>query len=237
MKFNLRQAVASLFHLFTGLGKSVALPAETEAAAAVFLPLLGLLAGLLAALAAFIFLSFLPSAAGAVAGLAVLAALGGYARMRAVAGLFGAETRAAGIAVFSLLVLLFEVFVLTELANNPGTFTIYPVLIYMPVVSAVAMLSAASAMKADDSRGISLSGVKGWHMLLASLLAFVLMLPGFWLSALAFAATSVLAGALTALTMRNSRNKEAAAFLAAIVSELLFLIVLMILRGRPVIYY
>jgi hypothetical protein len=88
----------------------------------------------------------------------------------------------------------------------------------------------------ENAPGSPLVNVKGWQMVVASALAFVLMLPKFGVQSVAYAAASVLAGSLTALLLGKSSKKEEAAAVAASASEILFLLLLMMLSS-PQIYY
>lgn len=230
-------AIRSLVYNYTGFGKKPeGFSAESEALAAVFMPAAALTVGTVSvALVSIVRLTGL-FAGAVVAGLAVMAVFGGMRRFKAVSSLFAPEGRAAGTAAATVLVLTFEVFAIYETAMYKVNTIIYPALLYLPVAGAVAMLSAASATKPEESPGMPLSAVKGWHMILASALAFVLMLPEFGLISLAFVASSVLAGSLTALAMQRRSERGEAVYLAAVAAELLFLLLLILLE-RPVVYY
>jgi hypothetical protein len=227
----------SLFYIRTGIGeRPVDDTAEREALLAVLLPLAGLAAGAVAALAAFLLHETGYTIAGVAGGLAVLAALGGIRQLNGAARLFK-PGNIAGPAAAAALVLLFEALAIMEIGAYRGNSFLYTAFAYMPVVSSVAMLSAASALKYKAEEQDALAGVKGWHMAMASMLAFALMLPVFGLKALAFISVSVLAGALAAMAMQNSTKKEEAAYVAAAVSEILFLIIIMLMEGHPILYY
>jgi cobalamin synthase len=231
-------AIKSLFCLLMGKeNQEHGIAAESRAIAAIFLPLMGLAAGLVAALALRIFQSLFSLELLALAGLAVLTVLGGYRRLASTSRLFNEKDRAAGAAVAAVLVLLFEAFALIELGSVWGFSVMLSAVVFLPVAASVSLLSAASAQRESDATGTFLPGVKGMHMLLSALLAFVLMLPVFGLRAFIFAAVAVLAGAITAAAMQKREAKEEAATVAAVVSELLFLIVLMLFQGQSIIYY
>jgi hypothetical protein len=233
----LLQGVRSLFFIRTGIGKRPdGDAADKEALLAVLLPLTGLAAGAVAALAAFLLRETGFIIAAVAGGLAVLAALGGVRQLNGAARLFK-PGNIAGPAAAVALMLLFEALAIMEIGSYREYSLIFAAFAYLPVASSVAMISAASALKFDAGVSAPLSGVKGWHMALASLLAFALMLPAFGLKSLAYIAVSVLAGSLAAAAMKNSVKKEEAAYVAAAVSEILFLITMMLMEGQPILYY
>lgn len=231
-------AVRSLFAVYTGSGKSNGgLSPEKEAVSAVFLPLLGLAVGLLSTLALRLFQGYFSIEALAVTGLAVLLIFGGVGRFRSVSALFSEANRSTGPAAAAVIVLLFETFVLIQLGSVWGFNVMRSALVCMPVIGALAMVSAASAQRSEVSAVLPLSGVKAWHMLASASLAFVLMLPVFGLRSFVYASSAVLAGALTAAALQKHDKKEEAACVAAVISELLFLILLVVFQGNPIVYY
>lgn len=233
---NFRLAVRSLFHNFTGIGKKPeGLAPESEALAAVFLPLAGFAAGLAAAGTAALAGKCGLIAASAVAGLAVLTVFGGFRQIAAAASLFSERNRAAGAAATAVLTMLFEAFAIYEAAAYNVNTLIFPALLYLPVAWAVGMAAAASAVKAEDAPGAPFAEAKGWNMLLACALAFALMAPEFGLLSLIFVASSVLAGAVAALAMGKKRGGEAA-YVGALASGLLYCLLFM-LTSRPIVFY
>jgi cobalamin synthase len=231
----MKGAVRSLFHTFTGYGKRPeGGPEAGDALAAVFLPLMALAAGAAAALVVWLFRLCGLYLASMAAGIAALAALGGARRMKAVSSLFSEPMKAAGTVVAGVLVLLFQTFAIYESSMYRATADVYLAMLYLPVAGAAAMLAAASVMK-EECAGTMFAAVKGGHMLLGCLLAFVLMLPAFGFKSLAFVAAPVLAGPAMALALRRRGGGETP-YVAAVAGEILFLILLALLRG-PVIYY
>jgi hypothetical protein len=109
-------------------------------------------------------------------------------------------------------------------------------LLYMPVAETIATLSAASVLREDEIIDSPLLAVKGWHLLLSSLLAIVLMLPQFGIVSFVYISVSIFAGSMTTIVMSKSNKKEVAANIAAIVSNLLYLICLMLLTNSKIYY-
>lgn len=231
------QPVKLLFYIKTGLGKRPeALAGDSEAAAAVFLPLVGFIIGIISAGAAVIVQGVGLYSLSIVAGILVLVIFGGMRQFNSIARLFSTEGRATSAAVTAVLVLLFEIFSLSEIGNTRGYTNIYAALLYLPVAGALAMVSAASVSRESEGIGQPLSCVKGLHMLLSSILAFMLMLPQFGFMSLVFMAASVLAGSAAALLLNSRGNGQESVYVASIIGEILF-IVTFILLNKPQIFY
>lgn len=231
------ESVKFLLQMRTGLGrKPEALSEAGEAAAAVFLPLAGVIIGFAAAIVAVVFQSFGFHNVYVVLGLAVLALLGGVRQFASSAKLIGGNGFSAGSAFAAALIVLFEATALIDIGSMRGTGTACNTLLYLPVPGVLAMLSAASAMGEPDER-LPLSGVKALHLVLGSLLAFVLMLPQYGMLSLLLVAVAVLSGAVMALLAGKKQYRAEALYAAALVSELLFLVIMLLTAKSNIIYY
>lgn len=227
----------SLFCIIAGSGKKPeALTLDSEAVAAVFLPLAGLVVGFTAVVASGLFQLLGLFTVSIIAGLAVLVVLGGLKQFNSVAMLFSSEGRAAGAAVIAVLVLLLEFFALYETGSMQGYPSMFTMILYLPVTGALAMVAAASVSHAEDGKSIPLSGVKGLHMVLCCVLTFVLMLPQYGMLSLLYVAASVLAGSVVALILNRKADREESIYVAAAAAEILYLIVFLLVN-RPHIYY
>lgn len=233
------KTLQSHVYLLTGYGAAPAgMAADGEAAGAVFLPLSALLPGLVSMLLATVLIEGGAAMTALAAGLAVLAALGGAARLRAVHALFPARWAAAGTGAAAAAVLLLEFAALYDAAMYAGMGFSPRAFLYMPVAASLAMLAESSVAVAEGKGEGSIhrpfSGVKGWHLLLGSALTLLVMLPGLGAQALVFTALAVLTGAVAAVALKKRR--ENSAYVAALAAELAFTVVFALLNGRAVIY-
>jgi cobalamin synthase len=230
------QIIKSLFQFITGIGKKHdSLSSESDAVSAVFLPLVGLAIGAFSVLATAIIQLTGFYMVSVLAGLLVLAVLGGIRQYIAIGSLFTDKYRSGSTALAVVFITLFEVFVLYELGSSRGIPMLFSALLYFPVAGSLAMLSCASVTHSVNASDIPLASVKAGHMLLASVLTFVLMLPQFGLLSLLYVSASVLSGSLVSIVNRRG-NRGEAIYISAAVAGILFLFILM-LMNRPQIYY
>ncbi len=229
--------IRSLFQIQTGIGRHHDQPhGEWSAYAIVFLPVAGFAVGFASMLAAALFQTLNVAYLPALAGVAVLAALGGARQADAIVSIRrGKQAQPGGAMMIVALTTLFLVFGLNGLQNPRGSYFIGIALLYMPSIGSLAMIAAASILpeSPDHER---LSSSKGVHLLLASALSLVLLLPAFGVAALAYMGVGVLAGSLTALISGRKEFRAELLYAAAAFAQLAFLL-LLLLGNPPVVYY
>jgi hypothetical protein len=237
--------IKAMFRLQTGIGKhGEDTSTDIEAVAAIFLPLTGLTIGICAAAAARLvqMLGFyLPSF---VVALAVLLSLGGLRRLEgAVKPLIRHDNSFVPAVVTALMVILFQLFAIYELNYSIGSIRsqnslfFNAALLYLPVISSFGTVaSAAIGGKEEEAvRGV-LSGVKAWHLLSCALLTFLLMLPRFGLMSLFFIVATVFFSAMTSMLCKGRTAQYSTPQIAALASEMMFLVLLIMLYKMPVYY-
>jgi hypothetical protein len=204
---------------------------------AVFLPLAGLAVGLASMLAASLAsavlqMRFIP----VLAGLAVLAAMGGRRQATSAMSIrHKNHVSNTGKNLFVILAVVFYVVGLDALQTVRGADFMALALLFLPSIGSLAMVSAASVLP-EPSVESSLASVKGVHLVLASGLTLVLLLPAFGISSLAYMGLGVLAGSLTALIGGRKEYRVELLYAAAAFGELAFMLLLLVVNN-PARYY
>ncbi len=202
----------------------------------VFLPLAGLVVGLVSGLAASFLAAMQMRYIPALAGLAIMAVLGGKRQTAAALSIRRKDFALnAGSMLFVVLAVVFLVLGLDALQAMRGADFITLALLFLPAIGSLAMVSAASVMPEAPNQ-LPLSSVKGLHLILAAGLTLALLMPAFGVSALAYMGVGVLAGSLTALIGGRKEYRVDLLYAAAAFAQLIFLFVLLV-ANNTVIHY